>query len=360
MKIHILVTDVGGTVGIGVVKALNLEREKFKIIVTDMNPASAGLYLHNLVDKSYYVPPINDPNYMTQLNNIIKREKINIIIPTSDPEVLFFAINDELFTGKGIKIAAPNKDIIYKFNDKWLTYKYLQELDIPTPYSVLPKDNNNLLKRISFPLIVKPRFSASSKGVHLVFSEDELLIILKHTSNPLIQEYIPGEEYTVGTLTDIDGKIVGILTMKRELIAGSTFRAITVKNSDIEEVIRNAIKKIGIKGPANFQLRISEKTGIPMIFEINPRFSSTTPFQARAGFNCPVLFCLNLMGENIKKFDEFKEGLVMMRYWEETYVEEKALLGPLSITCKQIEETSGAAWSNWFKNKPFNKKEEEK
>ena len=348
MTIHVLVTGVGGTVGIGVVKALNLEREKFKITVTDMNPASAGLYLPNLVDKSHCVPPVNNPNYMTQLNNIIEREMVDIIIPTSDPEVLFFAINEESFTRKGIKIAAPNKDIVCKFNDKWQSYQYLKELSIPNPYSVLPEDND-FLKRFSFPVIVKPRFSASSKGVHLVFSEDELLIILKHTINPLIQEYILGKEYTVGTLTDIDGEIIGILPMKRELIGGSTSRAITVKNSSIEKVIRSAIKKIGIKGPANFQLRIAEKTGKPVIFEINPRFSSTTPFQAHAGFNTPVLFCLNLMGESIKKIELFKEGLVMMRYWEEIYAEEKALLGPLSITCKQIEETSGAAWSNWFK-----------
>lgn len=351
MTINVLVTGVGGTVGQGVLKALNLEREKFKIIVTDMNPASAGLYLIKLFDKVFCVPPVNQPNYISEIKNIIDNEAIQIIIPTSDPEVQFFAENRNIFPEDRIKIAAPNTETILKFNDKWSSYLNLKNNNIPTPYSILPKPELSLEDKISFPIIVKPRFGASSQGVSIVHSYDELSLALGHVKNPLIQEYIIGKEYTVGTLTDLEGDIIGILPMERELNTGCTFRAVIVKNSDIENAIYSAIEKIGLKGPANFQLRISERTNIPMIFEINTRFSSTTPFQAQAGFNSPVLFCKNLMGEKIKPIKNFKEGLVMLRYWEETYIDTKSLMGPLAISCNQIERESGAVWSDWFKLK---------
>lgn len=356
MKINVFITGAGGTTGIGVVKALNLERKKFKIIVADMNPASSGLYLTNLIDNSYCIPAVIDKNYIPILKDILEKERIDIIIPTSPPEILFFSLNEDLFSSKGIRIATPGKNIIDQFSDKWKSYQCLNRLKIPAPYSFLP-ENKYLSDRISYPMIVKPRFSDSSKGVRLVFSDEELSIAIKNTVNPLVQEYIHGEEFTVGTLTDLKGEIIGILPMKRELTGGSTSRAVTIENSVIEDVVNNAIKRIGIKGPANFQLRVSEKTGIPMIFEINPRFSSTTPFQAYAGFNSPVLFCLNLMGEKIEKINNFKKGLIMMRYWEEVYIEENALLGPLNITCRQIEETTGATWSDWFKKELEYKKE---
>src|SRR3989304_9836948 len=220
--IKVFVTGVGGTVGIGVIKALNLEREKFKIIASDMNPASAGLYFKKifLIDNSYCVPPVIDKNYLSLLNNILEAEKIDIIIPTSPPEILFFAKNEDSFSSRGIKIAAPNKEIIYKLSDKWSSYQLLNSLGIPTPYSFLP-ENISSFNRVSYPLVVKPRFGDSSKGVRLVYSEQELSFAIHHTNNPLIQEYILGPEFTVGSLTDLTGEVIGILPMKRELMGGS-------------------------------------------------------------------------------------------------------------------------------------------
>ena len=59
--------------------------------------------------------------------------------------------------------------------------------------------------------------------------------------------------------------------------------------------------------------------GKPKIFEINARFSATTPLRAVAGINEPdIVFRNMVLGEKIR-MKEYKK-LVCMRYWNEVYI----------------------------------------
>jgi carbamoyl-phosphate synthase large subunit len=69
-------------------------------------------------------------------------------------------------------------------------------------------------------------------------------------------------------------------------------------------------------GPANFQFRI-DRSGRVKVFEINARFSGTTPLRAIAGFN-EVEMCLRrlLLGEPVA--EPCVEEMVLLRHWSET------------------------------------------
>ncbi|HEU5487979.1 MAG TPA: ATP-grasp domain-containing protein, partial [Candidatus Nitrosotalea sp.] len=70
-------------------------------------------------------------------------------------------------------------------------------------------------------------------------------------------------------------------------------------------------------GAINIQSKMIN--GKPKIFEINARFSATSPLRAVAGINEPDIVFRNLiLGENIKT-REYKK-LVCMRYWNEVYI----------------------------------------
>ena len=70
-------------------------------------------------------------------------------------------------------------------------------------------------------------------------------------------------------------------------------------------------------GAINIQAKIVNEK--PKIFEINARFSATSPLRAVAGINEPDIVFRNIvLGENIK-IKEYKK-LVCMRYWNEVYV----------------------------------------
>ena len=56
-----------------------------------------------------------------------------------------------------------------------------------------------------------------------------------------------------------------------------------VKNPKIEELLVSVAEKICLEGAINVQLRMNADN-VPIIFEINPRFSSTVLFRDRLGF----------------------------------------------------------------------------
>ena len=87
--------------------------------------------------------------------------------------------------------------------------------------------------------------------------------------------------------------------------------------------VQRAAERLQAYGPANFQFRLDE--GIPRIFEINSRFSGTTPLRARSGFNevemsvRKVLFDEPVLQPDI-------EPLVILRHWSETVVRPEDIL----------------------------------
>ena len=77
------------------------------------------------------------------------------------------------------------------------------------------------------PVILKPRWGGSrSARVFLVRTAGELRAAkaLIDPANCVVQEYIPGDEYTCGTV-NAGGECYGPIVMRRELRAGDTYRA---------------------------------------------------------------------------------------------------------------------------------------
>jgi carbamoyl-phosphate synthase large subunit len=196
----------------------------------------------------------------------------------------------------------------------------------------LPKDIDKLIKQEGFPLIIKPRIGDSSKDTYIVKDKKELeerisfLLNKKFDNNylsknigPIIQKYLVNEkeEYTSTTLT-FDKKCYGILTMKREMkFGGHTTKAIVEDFFELNKKIKKVAEVLNAFGPANFQSRLFDDT--PLIFEINCRFSGTTPFCSEIGFNTVEAAIRKIiLGEKIKKLS-YKKG-VILRYFNEVFI----------------------------------------
>lgn len=319
--ITVMVTGVGSNIGQGIVKALRMSGINVMIIGTDMNPLSAGLFR---CDKGYVFPAAESRDFKTTILRVCKDEKIEIILIGSDPEVPVFSSekkNIEHETGAFVLVSSEK--IVETFHDKWNTFLFLKENGFNYPESALKDDAllKQLKKRVGFPLIVKPRIGGGSRDLFAVSDEKELQYALKKVHNPIIQEYVASEEeYTTGIFFDYKSDIKGIITMKRELIAGTTYRAVINDFPLVEkemEMIAERLSKAGAIGPINVQCRLFKSR--PITFEINPRFSGTTAFRAKFNFNEPAAAIRHfIQGEELGRFEHSK-GIVM-RYWEEVYV----------------------------------------
>ena len=323
---NILVTGAGAVLGQGILRSLKEYSNDFIIHTADPDFRSSGHWLGN---KAHIVKMAIDPEYVNSIENIIYTEKIDIVFIGTDTELPILSINKKYLEEKyGVIIIVSNSNVIEIANDKFLTANFLKNngFDFPISYMSYDQDGISELKNNNnYPYIAKPIDGARSKGVEIINDEKDLNRVTSYRNNLVIQEYIAENdgEFTTGCLV-FNCKCVSVVTLKRDLRDGNTYRAYYSNEFEkYNSFISSVAEKLGVEGPCNFQFRI--KNGKPVIFEINSRFSGTTPLRFIFGFN-EVQACVNyyLFNREIEKFN-LKSGVVM-RTWSDIFVSEQELM----------------------------------
>lgn len=319
--IHILVTGVGSLLGQGVLKSIQDSALKCSVTGTDYFSSAVGLYW---VNKGYILPDILKPNvkeaeWINALIAVIEKEKIQLVLPGLDFEIPILARNkSKIEKQTGTILLVSSEYVVGIGDDKWETVNYLKNNGFNYPNSSLPENADRFTQSNPFPLIVKPRYGHTSNNVFLVKNKNELNEAIQTCDKPLIQEYLedPEQEYTCGS-TFIDNEILSLISLRRTLKNGNTQQAFCERTNEIDAYIRKLTKSLKPYGPINFQLRLT-KHG-PVVFEINPRFSGTTPIRALFGVNEVEAVIQKLIGATAKSEYMEKEG-VAIRYFENQYI----------------------------------------
>lgn len=314
----VLITGAGALLGQGIIKSLKMSNHDYWIIAADPDPRAVGLYW---ADVAYLLPLASAPDYMNVVRKILARERPDVALIGTDVELMKFAQNkEELESDFDTRVIVSSPRVVRIADDKWLTYQFLKDNNFPYPKSTLPDGLAAFLRECDFPLVVKPRVGARSVGISLVKNEQELQTALAMVDNPVIQECVatPDDEYTSGLIA-IDKGIKGVVTMRRDLRDGNTYRAYVQPNAVYNSQLADIATALDGFGPLNFQFRVADR--MPKIFEINARFSGTTPLRALAGFNeVDILLRHLVLGESIDT-PQLKPYTIL-RYWSEIVVED--------------------------------------
>ena len=319
---NILVTGAGSVLGQGILRCLHDIGNEYFIHTADPDYRSTG---HWLGDKAHIIKMAKNLDYLSSIEKILHTEKIDIIFIGTDTELPIFAENKVMLEEKyGLTILVSNSNVINIANDKFLTANFLKSNNFYFPVSYMSYDTigiNKLKEESNYPYIAKPVDGARSKGVELINDENDLIRVSSFPNNLVIQEYISDTEgeYTSGCLV-FNKKCVSIVTLKRDLRDGNTYRAYYNEKYDIfNDYIGEVAEKLGVEGPCNFQFRI--KNGLPVIFEINSRFSGTTPIRNIFGFN-EVDACVKYYLFNKVTFRSKLKPGVVMRAWADIFIED--------------------------------------
>lgn len=304
----VLVTGCGGDIGQSVGKIIKMEYKNVKLVGSDIHDKHAA---HFIFDRCFVVPRVESPEYEISMKKLIDETKPDIIIPLSEAELRYFFKN-KITNFFCVPMIMPNFKSMSIGNDKLLTQKFLKDNGLPHAWTVKVGDG----KPKGFPCILKNVDGRGGKG----------LKIIKETNNDnefyqekdlIYQEYLlpDDEEYTCGLFRSKDGEVRSII-IHRLLLQGYTHYGEVVTNNEIEKLLKTLAEKLDLVGSINVQLRLTETKG-PVIFEINPRFSSTVLFRHMVYFK-DVVWCLkDFYDEPLEEYVPSQSGAKIFKGWQE-------------------------------------------
>lgn len=306
----VLVTPAGSGIGITTLKAFN-EKDDIRTVATDVNNLAAGLHL---ADESYIVPPFDDDEYFDSIRSIALSENIDVIVPALDPILKTFADQKELLEESGASVMISDPQTIENCRDKWKTYTTLHN-DVPFPDSMISLEEAQP-NQVYF---IKPRYGSGSEQAYKIRSPDELEFYFKRIEQPIIQEHLPGTEYTVDCLSARDGELLVCLPRKRVAMSdGISTKIAVTREPKLRAIAETVNEQFDFVGPFFIQAK-EDVNGTPHVTEIGPRIAGTMCH----GFVSPSLQYLGVMqtcGEHAPE-PTVAYGTRMTRYWNEIYFE---------------------------------------
>lgn len=322
-KLTILITGAGSTMGQSVMKALLMSKyaDNLRLVVTNSEPLGASYFMSDKVEGRYIVPIAKDQSYISKIIEICDKEKVDGIFSGTEHEIYALSnaankIKEQ--TGAVVFISRP--EVVDIGTDKYKTYLYFKQNNIPFPETVLFDNYEELEKSTGYPFFMKPRTASASRHIYKIENREELFEKKFDDSDKIVlQEYLDSDqEYTVESFCDKNGNIAGTIPMIRELGFGMSISGEIVNHKGATEVSELICKTLKPEGAINIQLRIVNNKAIP--FEINTRFSSTECIRAYYGYNSVEAVIDNYLYGLPVNLDNWRPGM-FMRYWHECYFE---------------------------------------
>ena len=169
---RVMITCVGGELMPYTIKYLkNIKNIKLTIIGTDNDINATGKFF---CDKFYAVPKGNHKSYISKCIDIVKREKVELIIPTSDEEAMALSKKKNLFNEKNVTIACIDYSTLKIINDKSKTYSRLAKAGIQVAKWDKIKSEKLLIEKLHIYFekyggaVVKPTSGRGSRNIFII------------------------------------------------------------------------------------------------------------------------------------------------------------------------------------------------
>lgn len=258
-------------------------------------------------DKWSLSPIIYSDEYIPFILDICDKEDVGAIVSLFDIDLPVLAKNRDKFVEKGIIFVGPSYETALIGNDKLKTYEFFRETGIKTPRTYFScNEALDLLdrKKISFPVVIKPRWGMGSIATYIARTRDELIVLYKKSryeiedsylkyesvsdinKSVVIQEFIDGQEFGLDIYKDLSGNYVSTIAKKKVAMrSGETDIGEIVNKKVFDNFTEIIAKNLDFTGIASFDCFLVGETVYGI--EINPRISGHYPFSHIAGARYP-------------------------------------------------------------------------
>ncbi len=324
-RLKIAVTGLNNTdnpgPGIPVIRGLR-ESDKIdpRIIGLAYENLEPGIYMKNLVDKTYQIPypKIGSDIFLERIEYINDNEKLDVIIPNLDAELYTFIKAEKKLSTLGIHTFLPTLEQ-FEERSKSNLYEFGQKYGVKVPFSKSITsflDIKNLVYAFDFPVLVKGKFY----DAYLAYNLDQVAGYYNKLSSKwglpvIVQEFIRGTEVNVVALGDGKGNTIAAVPMRKQYITdkGKAWGGITIQDENLLKITRDLIRKTKWRGAMELEI-IKTSAGQYYLIEINPRIPAWVYLAVAAGQNIPEALVLLALGRKIEPFKSYEVGKMFIRY----------------------------------------------
>jgi carbamoyl-phosphate synthase large subunit len=284
-------------------------------IATDVDQLAPALY-H--ADHRALVPRVDELGYVGALRDLVALHDVRLIVPLTDLDhVVLARARAEVAPAV---VLVPDEETSHRCADKYEAHRFFEDRGIGSPPTWLPTE---LPDDVPFPVLVKARRGFGSKHIYRAENRSELDFFLRYTTvESMVQRLCGGEEFSIDVFCDLDGRCVAAVPRTMiESKGGESIKGMTIKDHELIAFGRAVAETLRIVGPANVQC-FREPDGL-QVTDVNPRFGGGFPLPTAAGSRYPELALQLANGESLEpRFGDFREGVVMTRFFSQVILEE--------------------------------------
>jgi carbamoyl-phosphate synthase large subunit len=242
---------------------------------------------------------------------------VDVVLPTVDAELLPLARAREEYAAAGVALLLAPAAALDVILDKLTLAEHCAGV-VAVPRTELFGPSLDPAGW-TYPLVVKPRRGSGSRGVIIVDSAAELAA-LDRSPALIVQEFLPGEEYSVDVLADAAGHVIASVPRLRARVdSGVSVGGRTVHDPEVERFGRVVAQATGVTYVANVQCR-RDADGVPALLEVNPRMPGTLGLTIASGVDMPRLALAALLGRPVPAHVDFCERAVV-RFLDEHFLD---------------------------------------
>ena len=316
----LIAVGVGGDVGTyALIRAFHEQYGVHGVVVSSVatRPMQDSAIVTNVV-----VPNLDDTEtFLTALERVAAEHagRRPVLLTNADWFVREVITHRERLEAAGYVMPYPSMEVLEQVSSKEGFAQVCDRLGIPTPRTVvadIPKlaaqggraAVAEMQLDLQFPLIGKPSSSADwhyvdfpgKAKIHHLNTRAELDEVLGHLVDAeypsafLVQEFIPGDETQMRSLTayrDSSG-VVTLLATGRVLLEEHTPGTLGIPAAILVEPYEDAmdaatrfLDETGYVGFANFDYKLDSRTGKHVYFEVNPRIGRNNFYVTASGAN---------------------------------------------------------------------------
>lgn len=286
----------------------------YDLYYVDANPLVTKLYPDYNV---FLAPGVTRPEYPEFILGLLRQHRIDVYMPLIDEEIpVAHGIRTQV---PEVFLFSPDTNFARLCLDK---YALMRRLAVTGLSRIDSWMGDEFTWRNQKAVFVKPVHGRGSRGARVIRSARELeayYLLEKYApAETLIQELVEGQEYTVGLTSNRHDQVLAVTPKRVIAKKGITIEAELDNNPAIIALCERLNQVLKPRGAINIQLFVDE-AGALRIFEINPRFSTTSIMSFHGGVDEVSLLLEHWDAPSFAPRRLAREGVRLIRRWENCF-----------------------------------------